>query len=89
MEEMLCTYIWQKCNAELAVGHQNGKKLPLVAHKWVMSPLHINKAANREQSPTQMIQKTLMKKLFLEVWMGSRELKRDVEVAEVAIMGSY
>lgn len=54
-----------------------------------MSPLHINKAANREQSPTQMIQKTLMKKLFLEVWMGSRELKRDVEVAEVAIMGSY
>lgn len=54
-----------------------------------MSPLRINKAANREQSPTQMIQKTLMKKLFLEVWMGSRELKRDVEVAEVAIMGSY
>ena len=36
-----------------------------------------------------MIQKTLMKKLFLEVWMGSRELKRDVEVAEVAITGSY
>ena len=60
-----------------------------MAHKWVMSPLRINKAANREQSPTQMIQKTLMKKLFLEVWMGSRELKRNVEVAEVAIMGSY
>lgn len=63
--------------------------MPLVAHKWVMSPLHINKAANREQNPTQMIQKTLMKKLFLEVWVGSRELKMNVEVAEAAITRSY
>lgn len=65
------------------------KKLPLGAHKWVMSVLHISKAANREQNPIQIIQKSLMKELFLEVWIGSTELTRDVEGAEVAITGSY
>lgn len=54
-----------------------------------MSVLHISKAANREQNPIQIIQKTLMKELFLEVWIGSTELTRDVEGAEVAITGSY
>lgn len=54
-------------------GHQNRKTLPLGAYKWVMSLLHISKAANREQNPIQMIQKILMKKVFLEGCVGSRD----------------
>lgn len=34
-----------------------------------------------------MIKKTLMKELFIEVWIGSKELTRDAEVVEASNHG--
>lgn len=64
---MICTYKELKCNAELDMGYKNRNELSLGAHNWVMSPLYVNKVANREQNPIWMVQNTLMKKLFIEM----------------------